>query len=603
MMPGVFPPPDWVLTAGVATLMVVAMTREWVAPAVAVLGAAVVLLLLGVIEPAQALAGFANPAPITVAALFVVARAVENTGGLEPVLARVLGGGARPDSGSVSRSMVRMLVPVAGASAFFNNTPIVAMLIAPVSGWAERNGRSVSQYLMPLSFAALLGGKITLIGTSTNLLVSGLLVDRGQAPLGMFEMTPVALPIALVGLAYLTFLAPGILPARKGIKERFEDELRDFTIEMEVEAGGIASGKTVSEAGLRHLNGVFLGWILRGDRLLSPVGPEEVLKAGDRLGFVGSVDRILDLRAIPGIRSTEHDHAGGPGSAGGRFFEAVVATISPLVGETLRSIEFRERYQATVLAIHRSGRRISGKLGEIPLEPGDTLLLLADSGFRGKWRDRRDFLLVSEFDGTPPRGASGTRGWWVLGVVAAMVVLAALGVVPILEGALAAALFLVVSGALSPNEARSAVDLDVILLIASSFAVGSAIQSSGLAQMVAGWLVGGAAPFGPLAVLAVVVLVTLLLTEVITNNAAAVLVFPVAMAAATQAGVDPRAFAIAIGLAASASFLTPIGYQTNTMVYGPGGYRFGDFVRVGAPLSLIVLVGVVGLVGWWWGIG
>lgn len=576
------------ITAMVVVFAVVALAREWLAPALVIFGAMVVLLLSGVIDSTQALAGFANAAPMTVAALFVLARAVEKTGALQPLLGRAL----RADA-SDRANLGRLLVPVAGASAFLNNTPIVAMLIGPVQSWADQNGRSVSRFLMPISFATVLGGVITLIGTSTNLVVSGLLEETGAAPLGMFELTFVGLPVALVGVLFLVFGSERLLPDRKGIKRRFEDEMREFTVEMEVESEGAAAGRSVAEVGLRNLQGVFLAWIRRGDAVVSPVSPEETLRAGDRLGFVGSVDRVVDLRGIRGLRSAAHKHSNGIEDGAHGFFEAVIAAISPLVGETLKSSDFRERYQATVLAIHRSGNRIEGKLGDVRLEPGDTLLILADPQFRNKWRDRRDFLLISQLAGNTPVGS--TKAKFVLVSALAVIVLAALNIVPILEGSLAAALAMVLGRVLTPNEARSSVDLDTILLISASFAVGAAIESSGLAALVAGWIVQPAMHVGPIAVLAAIVLATIALTELITNNAAAVLIFPIAIAAAEQSGADPRAFAVAVALAASMSFLTPIGYQTNTMVYGPGGYRFGDYMRLGFPLTLVTFLAIVGL--------
>jgi len=584
---------DLVVTLAVVLLTLLALIREWAAPALVITTAMVVLLVSGVIDASEALAGFSNQAPLTVAALFVIARAVERTGALRPLLELAM----RPD-GSERGNLLRLLVPAASASAFMNNTPIVAMLIGPVSASAERQGQSPSKYLMPLSFAVLLGGIVTLIGTSTNLVVSGLMEQVGLAPIGMFEMTWIGLPLALVGIAAMVLLAPRLLPARRGLKERFSAEFREFTIEMEVEPGGAVDGQSVAAAGLRHLQGVFLAWIRRGERLITPVGPDDTMRAGDRLGFVGRVDQVMDLQAMRGLRMAAHKHVRGLEAGEHRFVEVVLAAISPLVGKTLKQADFREQYQATVLAIHRSGERVAGKLGEVKLEPGDTLLLLADGGFAGRWRDRRDFLLVLELNGALP--VSSRKAWFVLTVAVAMITLAAFDIVPILQASLVAALLMVAGRVITPNEARTAIDLDVLLLIAASFGVGTAIETSGLASLVADWIVTPAMHIGPVAVLAAIVLATMVVTELITNNAAAALIFPIAVAAAKQSGVDPRSFAIAVAMAASASFLTPIGYQTNTMVYGPGGYRFGDYIRLGLPLTLIVFVGLVGLTALQW---
>ncbi len=553
----------------------------------------VVLLVSGVIDAHEALVGFSNQAPVTVAALFVVARAVERTGALRPLLELAM----RPD-GSERGNLFRLLVPSAAASAFMNNTPIVAMLIGPVSSSAEQRGQSPSKYLMPLSFGVLLGGIVTLIGTSTNLVVSGLMQQAGMAPIGMFEMTWIGLPLAVVGILSMVMLAPRLLPVRRGIKERFSKEFREFTIEMEVEGKGAADGLSVAQAGLRHLQGVFLAWIWRRDRLIAPVGPDESLQAGDRLGFVGSVDRVMDLQAVRGLRVAAHKLVRGLDAGEHRYVEVVLAGMSPLIGRTLKEADFREQYQATVLAIHRSGERVAGKLGEVTLRPGDTLLLLAEVGFSARWRDRRDFLLVLEISSALP--VSTRKAWFVILVVLSMVLFAAFEALPILHGALVAALLMVVGKVLTPNEARAAVDLDVLLMISASFGIGTAIETSGLAALIAGWIVTPAMSVGPIAVLSAIVLSTMVVTELITNNAAAVLVFPIGVAAAQQSGVDPRSFGIAIAMAASASFLTPIGYQTNTMVYGPGGYRFGDYIRLGLPLTMIVFAGLVGLTALKW---
>jgi di/tricarboxylate transporter len=575
-----------VVTGLVVLTVVWFLATDRVAPSVAVLGGMVILMIAGVLTPEQAFAGFSNPAPITVAALYIVARAVEKTGTLQPLLAGVLSG-----RGGERSSLLRILAPTAGASAFLNNTPIVAMLAPQVADWAERSGRPPSWYLMPISFAAILGGTVTAIGTSTNLVVSGLLQAAGHPPVGMFEISMVGVPLALAGVAILVLLAPVLLPDRRGVRQQLEEQIREFVIDMIVEPGGPMDGRTVETAGLRHLQGVFLTQVERDSATIAPAAPETVLRGGDRLAFVGRSDLVVDLHAMRGLQSAEQRHARRLGDAEHTFHEAVVSGISPLAGRTLREVGFRSRYQAAVIAIHRSGERVHAKLGDIQLKAGDTLVLLSDRGFRDRWRDRSDFLLVSQMGGSVP--SRSRKGLLVAIITFGIVALASAGIMPILHSGVLGALVLIAAGVLTPAEARAAVDLDVVILIAASFGLGSALEVSGLAAVLASGLIRMFDGFGPLGLLLGVTLATTLFTEIITNNAAAVLIFPVAAATAAGAGLDVRPFAIAIMFGASASFLTPIGYQTNTMVYGRGGYRFTDYARLGVPLSLLMIAAVL----------
>jgi len=580
------------ITLGVVGLTIVLLARDFTAPAAIVFGAVVVLLVAGVVEPFQAFTGFGNPAPITVAALYVVAAGIERTGVLNRIVDFVLGSG-----GGERRTLTRLLLPTAGASAFLNNTPIVAMMVPPVSRWSQRMGRSVSRYLMPLSFAAMLGGMVTLIGTSTNVVVSGLLEASGLEPMGFFELSKIGLPVAVGGVALMVLLAPITLPARRPARQDIED-VREFVVEMRVDRGGPLDGLSVADADLRHLAGVFLAQIERNRETIAPVSPSTVLRGGDRLRFVGNAREVADVHDRAGLTPESQEHAVAIPTGRHAFFEAVIGDASPLVGASLKAIGFRDRYQAAVLAIHRAGQRVEGKLGEVRLKTGDTLLVLAAPAFQDRWHGTNDFLLVSRFGGPEPARSTKIVPATVIGL--AVIVGAGSGLLPILEASLIGAIAMVVLGVLNPNEARNAVDLDVIVVIASSFGLGAAITGTGLAQRLADGLMGGAEDLGPAAVVLAVSLATLALTEAITNNAAAVLMFPVAIAAAADVGADPRAFAFVVALMASASFLTPIGYQTNTMVWGPGGYRFGDYARLGAPLTVLTLIVVAVLAPVYW---
>lgn len=580
-------------TLGVALLTLICLAKDYLAPSNTMIGAAIILLLAGIIKPDEAFAGFGNPAPMTVAALYILARGAEKTGLLQPVLERLLG------KGHGGRwAMTKLLVPSALASAFLNNTPIVAMMIPQVLRWADRVRESASRYLMPLSFAVVLGGVITTIGTSTNLVVSGLLQKSGGAPLGLFEITPVGLPVAIIGVITLIITVPWLQPDRRPARQQLEENVREFAVSMTVVTGGPLDGIEVEEGGLRNLQGVFLAEIDRMGELIAPVVPNQLLRGGDRLNFVGRADMVVDLQSRRGLVSAEQHHLTHFDTARHCFFQAIVGANSPLVGRTLKEVEFRSRYQSAVIAIHRSGQAVAAKLGEVPLKLGDTLILLADPGFRDRWRDRSDFLMVAPMEGTPP---AVSRKAWIVGVIGVLIVgVAGAGFLPILQASLIGAIALVGFGVLTATEARNAIELDTIIVIAASFALGTAMEKSGLAAEAAKVVIGLSGGGSVHGALLGITLATVITTELITNNAAAALLFPIAFASAHALGVDARPFAIAVAVAASNSFLTPIGYQTNTMVYGPGGYHFGDYIRVGLPLTITTVITTVIVIPWWW---
>ncbi|MEQ8718136.1 MAG: SLC13 family permease [Acidimicrobiales bacterium] len=573
---------EWItLFVLIGTLMGLAVGRF--PPSGVVLAATITLLLADVLDAGEAFSGFSNPAPLTVAALYVLAAGARRTGMLSPVVSRVLG---RP--GRDRARLARLAAPTALASGVFNNTPLVAMMIPDVVAWSRRHGEAVSRLLLPLSYAAILGGTLTLLGTSTNLVVSGLLEESGRDGFTMFEITKVGGPVALVGLAVLLTVSARLIPDRTGAANDVAATMREFTFEMEVVPGGAVDGTSVTAAGLRHLSGVYLVEIHRDGGVLGPVDPDEILVGGDRLGFVGRIDQVVDLQQMAGLRPPATARSISAPAGELAFFEAVVGRESPVAGATLREARFRGRYDAAVIAIHRAGHRVEAKLGDVRLRHGDTLVLMAGAGFRERWREGRDFLLVARLDGADP--VVTAQAPIVAAALAGFVALAAAGVVTVLEGALLAAAALVATRVLTFAEAKKAVDLDVVVLIGAALGLGRAVGVSGLAERIAEGFVDTFDSMGDFGVVLGVVVATTLLTEVVTNNAAAAVLMPIALAISTTAGIDPRLMASAVAVAASMSFLTPIGYQTNTMVYGPGGYRFSDYLRAGSPLTVAVVV-------------
>ncbi|WP_288365964.1 SLC13 family permease [uncultured Marinobacter sp.] len=572
----------WEALLTLATLLCVlsALAFTRVSADLVLMAALAFLVITGILSPTEALAGFANPGVITIATLYVVAAGLKETGAVQWIARRLLG---HPKTGR--GALARMILPTGVLSGFMNNTAVVAMFIPAVQEWARRLGIPPSKLLLPLSYAAILGGTCTLIGTSTNLVVDGMLQSHLGIHLGLFELAWVGLPLLLVGGVFMILFAGQILPDRGGVAEEL-DEVREYGVEVEVVASGPLVGKTIAEAGLRALAFGYLTEIDRGGRLITAVEPDRTLQAKDRLYFVGAPECASELRRIQGLKPANGSvHKLDVANHQRCLVEVVLGPEFPALRKTIRDSRFRTRFNAVILSLSREGRRVPGKLGDITFRMGDTLLLEASHQFVEQYKFRRDFLLVSALnDSTPP---DFHRAPGALAILAVMAVLSASGLLQIMEAAFLAAGAMILTGCLTASRARRSIDLPVLVVIAASFALGAAMTATGAAN----WLARAILEFGPLTPWLALVLVyalTALFTEMITNNAAAVLMFPIALAISEQLGVDFIPFAVAVMFAASASFITPLGYQTNLMVYGPGRYQFRDYVRMGLPLSLLI---------------
>lgn len=552
-------------------------------PHLVMMGVMITLSATGIIDADQALAGFSNSGLITVVAMFVVAAGIHHSGGVDLVVHYLL-----RNPRTVRSAQSRIAIPVALLSGFLNNTPVVATMIPAIHAWSRKIGISPSKLMIPLSYSAILGGMLTLIGTSTNLVVNGQYRElTGDEGFSIFSITAVGLPVAVVGIAVILIFLPRALPDRKD-QQKF-GSMREFTLEVAVAFDGPLVGKSVGEAGLRELDRLYLVEIERDGSVVTAVPSEERLRGGDRLVFAGDTQAISDLLRINGIVPSVHDDEPSLSKdrAERRLVEAALSPRSEVLGSTIRDAKFRDRYGAVVLAVARGGERVSGNLGNIRLKTGDVLLLEARPAFVSRQRYAKDFLLINDLETETPRHDRAYLSWAIL---LALVVAAATGLLSMLNAALLGAAAMILSGCCSVGQAQKSVDVPVMLTIAASFALGAALEASGAAGFLASTIVDVSSGH-PLLTLILVYLSVSILTEVITNNAAAVLILPVVISTTTALGIAPEPYVIAVMMAASASFATPLGYQTNMMVFGPGGYRFTDFVKVGLPMN--ILIGVV----------
>lgn len=574
------------ITVVVICFLALMLTRF--APDIILMGGVTSLLVLGVLNPQEALSGFSNEGMITVALLFIVAQGLSQTGGAAWLAGSLLGHPSR-----IGLAQLRLMLPVAALSSVVNNTPVVAMMIPAVLDWAKRHQFAVSQLMMPLSYAAIIGGACTLIGTSTNLVVDGMLREYYQAAgdqqlyqLGIFDLAWVGIPCVLVVFVYVYFLSPFLLPKGHREKQQQFGDTRQYTVEMLVELDSPLIGKTVEQAGLRSLPGVFLIEIQRSGHLITAVGPAQRLYEDDRLIFAGNVESVVDLQKIRGLRPADDQIFKLDTERSQRHLvEVVISNSFPQVGKTVKEGRFRSTYGAAIIAVAREGQRIKGRIGDIIIKPGDTLLIEAGRSFERQQRYVRDFLLVRKIDDYSP--VSHERMGIALTIFMAMIVAAASGLLSMLEAAMLAAGSMVFFRCTGAEEARRSIDWSILVVIGASIALGQALDKTGAAMAIAQSfidMVGNS----PRAALVMLFVITAGFSAMISNVAAAVLLFPFAVAMSNELGVSVVPMAITLMIAASASFSTPIGYQTNLMVYGPGKYRFSDFVKMGLPLTMLV---------------
>lgn len=583
-------------TLAVVLFLVIFLYKEYLRPALVFMIAISLLLVGGIITPGEALSGFANEQIAVIFLLLLISDIIRSSG----VLNGLADGMFNKDL-SYRGFMVRMTSFVSFFSAWVNNTPLVAIMIPYTWQWASRKGISPSKVLMPLSFAAIIGGMITLIGTSTNLVVNGLAAEASQLnsdiqPLGIFDFTAVGLPLAVTGLIYLWIFSSKGLPERKDPLKEYEEDRREYIIEAEIPESSEYIGLSVEQT-LRHLGSLYLAEIVRSGTVIGPVAPDEMLQKGDLLLFTGDTQTIIELvRTNKNVRLPDLEVKEWPERT--QVVEVVVSATSGLTGATVRDIGFRGAYDAVIIAIRRDGERLTGSIGDQVLRSGDLLLLLTGHDFKQLATKTNDFYTISVAGRIEK--ISGKKKWVLIGGTLGVVITSAMTSLALFKGLLILLILLALTRTVSFGRIKKNLDAELFVVLALALAVGTAINNSGAADYLAQMIISVSDQFAsPVLLLLIIYLMTNLLSMVVTNKASVAIVFPVAMAMVEQlrSAAHPELpyapFILAVAFAGCAEFITPVGYQTNLMVYGPGGYKFGDYLRFGLPLTLLYLIMVV----------
>ena len=588
---------DWQgwFTIVVFVLTLAGLISEVRPPDIVMLFSSGTLMIVGVLTPTQFLEGFSNEIIMTIGMLCIIVRALEVNGLLEVVGRRILS-----KSKIFAWRMLSMCVPVSVASAFLNNTPIVLLMTPIVRKWALKNKLSPAKFLIPLSYAALFGGACTLIGTSTNLVVHGLLRQYSPAAgFDFFELGYVGVPCAIAGLFYLAFVSWYLLPSRVDPATAITEESREFTGEFIIGPNCPLANKSIKDSARRFFRGELLIQIERNNTVVDSPSPDMVLFVGDRLVFVGDIHQIAELHAIDDLLSQADPHFKLEMSSS-HFSEIVISTTSLLIGKTLRQINFRHNYGASVLAVYRQGWRVLGNVREIILQAGDTLMLLSGEPWQGAKYYNKDFHYIRH----PEKLVvfNPYRAGFVLLALIGMVVAASMGV-SILVASVATTFLILLTRCITVREAQNSVMWNILLLIACSFALAKAMQTTGVAAYFAEFILTIVGTH-PMMLIGGILLVTTLCTEFMTNNAAALILFPIALAAAQLAGFDTvesaKAVGVAVAIGASAAYAMPTGYQTHMIVYGPGGYKFTDFLKVGVLMNVMIWIIATILIPMFW---
>ncbi|MBS2213224.1 anion permease [Carboxylicivirga mesophila] len=576
---------DVIVVFVVIAFILISLYREWMGAAFTFFIAVMVLGIFKILTPAEILEGFANEQIAVIIMLLLLGDAIRQTSVIEIFFSKIF-----PASSSYKGFLARMMIWVGGFSAFLNNTPLVAVMMPYVHQWSQRNNISSSKLLIPLSYAAILGGCVTLIGTSTNLIVSGMVADQDIIPdmpaLEMFDFVWVGLPMLVIGFLYLYFFSYKLLPDRKTAIDTYIKNDRKFLVEAVVKRGSKLIGLTIAEADMKNENGLLLIEVIRDNHLISLIDDNFVLQEGDLLRFAGDNNEVVNLLSetselmLPSVGMMSKLKRS-------QVVEIVISHNSTLISKQVRDIYFRGKYDSALLAIHRNGERIVGKIDDLKLKAGDVLLLLAGDNFTSRIQNDIDFYVISKVKEL--RKPERYKIWVLFGGTLMAIFLAAVKLVPLFIGLLIVLAAINILKVVSAKDLPKNIDYNLGVIIALSLALGTAMMKTGVAAMIANLIISVFMPLGRISMLLGIFMITSVLAAYITNKAAVAIVFPISITAAKNLGLDPMPFVLVVSFAAAANFITPIGYQTNLMVYGPGGYNFKDFFKIGLPLTIIYM--------------
>lgn len=593
------------IVIAVVLLTIVALAKEVMRPGLVFLSAAVLLMGTGIISDAELLAGFSNKGMITIGILFLVSEGVRQSG----VLNRLAQTYLPQKRGKMVFLIPRIMLPVSILSAFLNNTPVVIIFAPIIKHWSEKLNLSSKKFLIPLSFATILGGMCTLIGTSTNLVVHGLILENGYPGFSMFELGKVGLFIAAFGIIYMAVAGNKLLPGKKILfNSKGTTEYKDYYYDTSVPQNSKLVGTEVKNGRIKGMKNLFVRCIDRNGNIIETRKGSFTVRPEDKLLLAGKSDRLNYILANDNLRLSGMESIKSVPKQQLKQYEAVLSPRFPGVGKTIPEFDFFDHYQAVVIAIHRNGERITSNLDKLKLRAGDNLMLLTTEKFVQNWGDSKIFYLTSYIRDYRTTGTFWKK-WLASILLLIMIIGATFGqyidspaglTFDMFFFAALTAIFLVWLKIMPHQKYTKAISWDVLITIASAFAISKAMQNSGAAEALARTTVNFAKAFGPIGVMAALYIITAIFTEIITNNAAAALVFPIALAAAQQLNLDPKPFFVTIAIAASASFSTPIGYQTNLIVQAIGNYKFTDYIKIGLPLNILAFVLSLLLIPYFW---
>lgn len=578
---------DQIVVFVVLIFILFSLYKEWLGTSFTFLVGVIFLGVFNILTPKEILSGFANQHVAVIIMLLLLGDVLRKTGALEIVFDKIFNS-AKSNRGFLGR----MTTIVSFFSAFVNNTPIVAVMMPYIYNWCRRNNFNPSRFLIPLSYASILGGCATLIGTSTNLIVNGLVADQEIIPnfqeFQIFDFAWVGVPMIIIGTLYLIIFSPKLLPDTPDATTDYSSSPREYIVAAQVKKGSKLCGKSIKQAGLRSLKGLYLVEIIRDSQKFPAVSPDVILQAGDILNFAGDTDTVAELinsrmgLSVPEVgmlykkrKRTE-------------IVEIVISQNSTLINKTVKESNFRSKYDAAIISVYRNGERITGKLGNVLLKAGDVLLLYTGEDFYSRTLDSQEFYFISKV-----RDFVKVENYKIIIMMAGLftaIMLSAFHVIPLFMGLIILLMASLIMNLTNPKELPKSIDYNLGLLIVLALALGVAMEKTGTAELIANSFIDLFKPFGTIGLLTGIYIITAVMAAYITNKAAVAIIFPISLTMSVNLGLPPTPFILVVAYAAAANFITPIGYQTNLMVYGPGKYSFNDFMKIGLPLTILYMI-------------